>query len=123
MTFRRVLLNTCQEEFEGSLQGLSNEDAEDKDDENSKAKRRMLGNVKLIGNLFTHGVINQKIVLVCVQQLLGGELGVHENCIECACEILSLCAKLHGRPQRPSRWWSSTSQARSSPPPGSELPG
>ena len=96
MTFRRVLLNTCQEEFEGSLQGLSNEDAEDKDDENSKAKRRMLGNVKLIGNLFTRGVINQKIVLVCVQQLLGGELGVHENCIECACEILSLCAKLLG---------------------------
>ncbi|UPQ98671.1 translation initiation factor eIF-4F [Chloropicon primus] len=102
MTFRRVLLNTCQEEFEGSLMGLSQEANDEKDDADSKAKRRMLGNVKLIGHLFTRRVINQKIVLVCVQQLLSGNIpgqgdtGVHENCIECACEILSLTAKSLG---------------------------
>ena len=55
-----------------------------------------------IGHLFTRKVINQKIVLVCVQQLLSGNIqgtagtSVHENCIECACELLSLTAKLLG---------------------------
>ena len=102
MTFRRVLLNTCQQEFEGSLMGLSQEANDEKDNEDSKAKRRMLGNVKLVGHLFTRKVINQKIVLVCVQQLLSGNIqgtagtSVHENCIECACELLSLTAKLLG---------------------------
>jgi translation initiation factor 4G len=60
----------------------------------------MLGNVKLIGHLFGRKVINQKIVHMCIQQLLSGEISsreggasVHENCIECACELLSLTAK------------------------------
>ena len=100
MTFRRVLLNTCQEEFEGSLMGLTEEEGPESEDADSKAKRRMLGNVKLIGHLFTRKVINQKIVHVCIQQLLSGNIttkeggaSVHENCIECACELLSLTAK------------------------------
>ena len=93
--FRKTLLNTCQEEFEGSLMGLNQEDTEEKEDENSKAKRRMLGNVKLIGHLFRRKVINQKIVHLCVQCLLA-DVDVHENCIECACDMLSLTAKQLG---------------------------
>ena len=65
-----------------------------------------MGNVRLIGHLFNRRVVNHKIVHVCVQQLLSGGTGkisgkgsnahVHENCIECACELVSLTAKQLG---------------------------
>ena len=76
MSFRRVLLNTCQEEFEGAngqYEALGEVEESQREKEEKKVKRRMLGNVRLIGQLFVKGVINQKIVHVCIQQMLQQE--------------------------------------------------
>ena len=65
-----------------------------------------MGSVLLIGHLFNRRVVNHNIVHVCVQQLLSGGTGkisgegsnahVHENCIECACELVFLTAQQLG---------------------------
>ena len=90
MGFRRVLLNTCQEEFEGANgQYAALEEVEESAREKaaSAVKRRMLGNVRLIGLLFVKGVLNNKIIHVCLNMMLSQE---KEDYIEAVCEMLSL---------------------------------
>jgi hypothetical protein len=71
-SFRRELLQNCQSVFEYNPQeenyeGLSEEDAHIKRD---KLKKKILGNVKLIGELFKLGLILNKIVLYCIEDLI-----------------------------------------------------
>jgi translation initiation factor 4G len=85
--FRRILLNKCQEEFErGSKwaeiganrpaidpQTLSVEERQalaDEDDLRFKLKRRSLGNIKFIGELFKLGMLTEKIMHSCITSLL-----------------------------------------------------
>ena len=75
MTFRRILLNTCQEEFEGA--GKAREELESIVDPAERAaatkrvKVRTMGNIKLIGELFKKKMIAEKILHACVTDLLG----------------------------------------------------
>merc|ERR1719324_795808 len=73
MAFRRVLLNTCQEEFEGAngqYEALAEVEESAREKAATAVKRRMLGNVRLIGLLFVKGVLNHKIIHVCLNMML-----------------------------------------------------
>mmetsp|Transcript_13925 Transcript_13925/g.16778 ORF Transcript_13925/g.16778 Transcript_13925/m.16778 type:complete len:782 (+) Transcript_13925:82-2427(+) len=103
MTFRRILLNTCQEEFEGAAQQRADTVAQmtsDMTEEETeqmmrKVKLRTLGNIRLIGELFKEKMIMEKILHACITQLLNHnktaknskEVPPEEN-VEALCNLL-----------------------------------
>jgi hypothetical protein len=72
--FRRSLLNRCQQEFERPSQGKCAEwqqlSEEDRFIHQTKEKRRMLGNVDFVGQLFLHGLLAEKTLHHCFKLLL-----------------------------------------------------
>ncbi|KAJ3175222.1 hypothetical protein HK101_010712, partial [Irineochytrium annulatum] len=109
--FRRLLLNKCQEEFERSekwsksdedgaltrkeMQARINEltaeeklDWVKKEEARSKLKRRVLGNISFIGELFKLGMITEKIMHSCVRQLLVKVSDPEEEETESLCKLL-----------------------------------
>jgi translation initiation factor 4G len=98
VTFRRILLNTCQEEFEGA--GKAREELrtiENEAEKNSATKRvkvRTMGNIKLIGELFKKKMIAEKILHACVSDLLGPpKTEPPEENIEALCNLLATVGK------------------------------
>ncbi|KAH9545380.1 hypothetical protein CY35_12G044900, partial [Sphagnum magellanicum] len=98
VTFRRVLLNTCQEEFEGAdaLRGkikqmTESEQVRERADKEKLAKLRTLGNIKLIGELFKQKMLLEKIVHACIQELLGSDTksAPAEENVEALCQLFS----------------------------------
>jgi translation initiation factor 4G len=74
LTFKRVLLNTCQDEFEGAAEAreaLSRvHDEYERAAAERQVKSRTLGTVRLIAELYRKEVVKEAIVLVCVRELL-----------------------------------------------------
>eukprot|EP00927_Polykrikos_kofoidii_P002739 TRINITY_DN11092_c0_g1_i3.p1 TRINITY_DN11092_c0_g1~~TRINITY_DN11092_c0_g1_i3.p1 ORF type:complete len:928 (+),score=171.34 TRINITY_DN11092_c0_g1_i3:97-2880(+) len=73
--FKRILLNRCQLSFEEILrpqEGLSELDAERRQEAEQLHKTRMLGNLKLVGALLERGMLASKILLAMVDELLNG---------------------------------------------------
>ena len=74
-TFRRVLLNTCQEEFEGAANARaaleSIVDPAEREMAERKVKLRTMGNIRLIGELFKAKMIAERILHSCMGELLG----------------------------------------------------
>jgi translation initiation factor 4G len=69
--FRRVLLNKCQEEFEiVSVVTNDSMSESEKDYAKFKAKKRMLGNIKFIAELFKSGIIVEPVMYECFNHLL-----------------------------------------------------
>ena len=98
MTFRRILLNTCQEEFEGA--GKAREELESIVDPAERAaatkrvKVRTMGNIKLIGELFKKKMIAEKILHACVTDLLGApKSNPPEENVEALCNLLTTVGK------------------------------
>jgi len=95
-TFTRVLLNTCQNEFESLPTTLepSDEDRakytpEDLDLEIKKRKGKVLANMKFIGNLFLRQLLAAKVIGQVVHDLIGLRDGLpEEHMIECVCVLL-----------------------------------
>lgn len=102
ITFRRVLLNTCQEEFEGAdalreeIKKLTKpEQALERDEKEKRVKLRTLGNIKLIGELFKQKMLPEKIVHACIQELLGQDpkaIPAEEN-VEALCHLFTTVGK------------------------------
>jgi uncharacterized membrane protein YgcG len=109
--FRRLLLNKCQEEFEKSekwskadsegaesrqerLKRLHSMSAEEKEKyaeeeyQRTKLKRRVLGNISFIGELFKLQMITEKIMHGCVKQLLAKVQDPEEEETEALCRLL-----------------------------------
>ncbi|KAJ4885047.1 eukaryotic translation initiation factor 4G-like [Raphanus sativus] len=93
ITFRRLLLNKCQMEFE---RGEKEEEEANRvpeegqtEEERLKVRRRRLGNIRLIGELYKKRMLTEKIMHACIQKLLGYDQDPHEENIEVLCELMS----------------------------------
>lgn len=97
-TFVRVLLNTCQNEFESLPTTFSPTEEErqtyaapDLDLMMKQRKDKMLANMKFIGHLFLRQLLAVKVIGQVVHDLIGikeaGEVP-EEHMIECVCELL-----------------------------------
>ena len=103
-TFKRLLLNKCQEEFEkeNSLQAELDAlpDMEDeklkeahKEQVRKKAKQRMLGNMSFIGQLYKQKMLTEKIMHECLIKLLGDIKHPEEDEVECLCKLMTTIGK------------------------------
>jgi len=81
--FRRLLLNKCQHEFE---QESTLSEVED-DIERGKIKRRMLGNIKFIGELYLKRMLMDKIMFFCIANLVTPDPPDEED-IEALCNLI-----------------------------------
>eukprot|EP01116_Phalansterium_solitarium_P020284 TRINITY_DN5921_c0_g1_i3.p1 TRINITY_DN5921_c0_g1~~TRINITY_DN5921_c0_g1_i3.p1 ORF type:complete len:1539 (-),score=551.85 TRINITY_DN5921_c0_g1_i3:66-4682(-) len=101
-SFRRLLLNRCQEEFESSTHAaykqqtdlsdatqLSRLERQEAEDKLLLLKKRMLGNIQFIGELFKIKLLSEKIMHECVRALLGHIEQPDIDDIEALCKLLS----------------------------------
>ncbi|KAJ6826289.1 eukaryotic translation initiation factor 4G-like [Iris pallida] len=110
ITFRRLLLSKCQEEFERGEreQAEANRDGEEeeikqseevKEEKRIKARRRMLGNIRLIGELYKKRMLTESIMHECIKKLLGQYQNPDEEDIEALCKLLSTIGGIIDHPK------------------------
>ncbi|XP_018336290.1 eukaryotic translation initiation factor 4 gamma 2 [Agrilus planipennis] len=97
-TFRLLLLNTCKAEFEKRSETFdkyaSNPEL-DEDERRQLAKRKMLGNIKFIGELGKLEIMSEAIIHRCIQQLLASRKGCDASeDLECLCQIMRTCGRI-----------------------------
>ncbi|KAL5007496.1 hypothetical protein ScPMuIL_016302 [Solemya velum] len=102
-TFRRLLLNKCQDEFENRSKATEVYDRKDAplDDEEMEqyhiAKRKMLGNIKFIGELGKLEMLHETILHTCIKQLLEKKKNLPlrdmAEDLECLCQIMRTVGK------------------------------
>merc|ERR1719502_1590003 len=99
-TFKRLLLNKCQEEFEkeNSLQDELDAMPEGTTDEDKErfriaTKKRMLGNIRFIGELYKQKMLTEKIMHECLIKLLGDIENPSEDDVECLCKLMTTIGK------------------------------
>eukprot|EP00871_Galdieria_phlegrea_P005738 jgi/Galph1/651/GphlegSOOS_G5380.1 len=126
VTFKGILLSNCQNEFqkfakcenssqqgenvakekeeaEGVNKSDSNSNTVDEEEERIRLKRRMIGNIKFIGELFKKDMILERIIRdECIPRLASISLvpNPDEDDVESLCKLLtSVGAKLDSRPE------------------------
>ncbi|XP_051535237.1 eukaryotic translation initiation factor 4 gamma 1-like isoform X2 [Myxocyprinus asiaticus] len=108
VNFRKLLLNRCQKEFEKDkdddetfekkqkeLDAATGEEErqrlkEELEDAKDQARRRSLGNIKFIGELFKLKMLTETIMHDCIVKLLKNH---DEESLECLCRLLSTIGK------------------------------
>ncbi|KAM3269955.1 eukaryotic translation initiation factor-like [Capsicum chacoense] len=102
ISFKRVLLNNCQEAFEGAdklrdevRQMIAPEQESEHKDIEKFVKLRNLGNIKLIGELFNIRMVTESIVRRIVQELLEQDPKScpEEEKVEAICQIFNIIGK------------------------------
>ena len=98
--FRRELLNKCQEEFESdAVEPPAELSQPEKDMLRFKAKKRMLGNIKFICELYKQKMLLEDIMHSCIARLLKQDLlNPDEEQTEALCDFLVRIGKLLDRP-------------------------
>ncbi|KAK8965697.1 Eukaryotic translation initiation factor 4G [Platanthera guangdongensis] len=105
ITFRRLLLNKCQEEFErGEREEAEAEHAEEvggtcqseaeREASRIQTRRRMLGNIRLIGELYKKKMLTARIMHECIRKLLGQFQNPDEENIEALCKLMSTIGEM-----------------------------
>ncbi|XP_072111343.1 eukaryotic translation initiation factor 4 gamma 1-like [Mobula birostris] len=108
VNFRKLLLNRCQKEFEKDKDDDAVIDKKQKEidaattseektrlqeelkDARDKARRRSLGNIKFIGELFKLKMLTEPIMHDCIVKLLKNH---DEESLECLCRLLTTIGK------------------------------
>uniref|UniRef100_A0A671RWY5 Eukaryotic translation initiation factor 4 gamma, 1a n=1 Tax=Sinocyclocheilus anshuiensis TaxID=1608454 RepID=A0A671RWY5_9TELE len=108
VNFRKLLLNRCQKEFEKDqdddeifeqkqkeLDAAAEEEErqrlkEELEEAKDKARRRSLGNIKFIGELFKLKMLTEPIMHDCIVKLLKNH---DEESLECLCRLFSTIGK------------------------------
>ncbi|XP_024987389.1 eukaryotic translation initiation factor 4G-like isoform X3 [Cynara cardunculus var. scolymus] len=110
ITFKRLLLNKCQEEFERGEReeqeaNRTEEEGEVKQTEGQreekrlKARRRMLGNIRLIGELYKKRMLTGRIMHECITKLLGQYQNPDEEDLEALCKLMSTIGEMIDHPK------------------------
>ncbi|XP_076888763.1 eukaryotic translation initiation factor 4G-like [Bidens hawaiensis] len=107
ITFKRLLLNKCQEEFERGEreeeeanrteeEGEIKRSEEEREEKRVKARRRMLGNIRLIGELYKKRMLTERIMHECIKKLLGFNQNTtpDEENIEALCKLMSTIGEM-----------------------------
>ena len=102
VNFRRALLNKCQEEFDYGVCAMKavaerekhkDEEVTDQDKEDIQkeqtARKRMLGNIIFVGQLYRFGVLIEAVMHTCVRQLLEETVDPRPEDIEVLCRLMS----------------------------------
>ncbi|XP_063223365.1 eukaryotic translation initiation factor 4 gamma 2 isoform X2 [Bacillus rossius redtenbacheri] len=103
-TFRLLLLNKCRAEFENrskATEAFEQRDgplAPEEEERRQLAKRKMLGNIKFIGELGKLEILAEGILHRCIQQLLdkkkkGSSKDTAED-LECLSQIMRTCGRI-----------------------------
>jgi len=99
ITFKRILLNRCQDEFEKKRkEEAAKETAECKTEEEReearfKQRRRMMGNIKFIGELYNRNLLPSSVVAnSIVPKLLHADSEPEE--LECLCKFMKTSGKV-----------------------------
>lgn len=97
-SFRRLLLNKCQDEFENrskATEAFDKKDGpltEEESEQYHLAKEKMLGNIKFIGELGKLEMLHEGILHKCIQQLLEKKKNTPmrdmAEDLECLCQIM-----------------------------------
>ncbi|XP_042957906.1 eukaryotic translation initiation factor 4G-like isoform X2 [Carya illinoinensis] len=110
ITFKRLLLNKCQEEFERGVreqeeankadeEGDIKQSAEEREEKRVKARRRMLGNIRLIGELYKKKMLTERIMHQCIIKLLGQYQNPDEEDVEALCKLMSTIGDMIDHPK------------------------
>ncbi|KAE9603429.1 putative initiation factor eIF-4 gamma, MA3 [Lupinus albus] len=109
ITFKRLLLNKCQEEFERGEkeqeeankadEGEVKQSDEEREQRRVKARRRMLGNIRLIGELYKKRMLTERIMHECIKKLLGQYQDPDEEDIEALCKLMSTIGEMIDHPK------------------------
>lgn len=110
ITFRRLLLNKCQEEFErgereeqeaneADGEGEIKQSEQEREEKRLKVRRRMLGNIRLIGELYKKRMLTERIMHECIKKLLGDYRNPDEENIEALCKLMSTIGEMIDHPK------------------------
>ncbi|KAL9175833.1 hypothetical protein ABFS82_02G137900 [Erythranthe guttata] len=110
ITFKRLLLNKCQEEFErgereeeeankAEEEGEVKQTAEEREEKRLQVRRRMLGNIRLIGELYKKRMLTERIMHECINKLLGQYHTPDEENIEALCKLMSTIGEMIDHPK------------------------
>ena len=117
LNFKRILIAKCQREFyrdymedlnkekyESDLAAAESEDKRKEvqsewEEQERKARKRSLGNIRFIGELYKLKMLTVRIMHECVHKLLNAEpnqaesLEAREESLECLCKLLTTVGK------------------------------